>query len=289
MIEHYRASIINRNEEYFKLLYKMKNEYIDETYADSEKRCDPKELPFVLFSESLVESNANIYSAQVIETLPRVSSNVPIDCISKYCQQDIHNEIYADKFVEEDSLQSINSKCIEAAKLLSEKFPFWYNNVFIHCKYICINKDEDDKKFYSASWRTEIGKIGLLNPDCANIYEILEAFIHESVHSLFYTMEFFDERIDLRKIEVRKKIRSPWSNNLLRLNSFIHANYVWYSLFHFWNNYLKVFPNDEYVKERIIYIKNGFNNYTLHEVFSAPELSTIRKVITEIQNEIINT
>ena len=64
---------------------------------------------------------------------------------------------------------------------------------------------------------------------------IVDALVHETIHSLIYMIELFaplctDQRKALSHFGV-----SPWSGRTLDLHSLLHACFVWFGLWNFWN------------------------------------------------------
>jgi hypothetical protein len=89
----------------------------------------------------------------------------------------------------------------------------------------------------SLSNRSIIGRMGMVNlhTESWSISKISNAIIHEAIHSLIYKLELVNSLYtDEEKGQTVKAI-SPWTERPLYLHSFVHACFVWFGLWCFWN------------------------------------------------------
>ena len=125
-------------------------------------------------------------------------------------------------------------------------------------KAIACKRDLIDRhSFGSSSWSWQIGKVGLSNPDLDSVtVEMLaNALVHESIHSILYMIEVHKPFICLKEAE-RTQITSPWSQRSLYLPSFLHACFVWFGLFSFWERARGVGVFNEH-ESQILHTRSG--------------------------------
>lgn len=93
---------------------------------------------------------------------------------------------------------------------------------------------------FSHSHRALIGRIGFINShqrEPWTVLKIVNDLIHESVHAMIYKIELVSPLYMDYGISTVLKATSPWSNRLLNLHSFVHACFVWYALYSFWQRF----------------------------------------------------
>lgn len=92
---------------------------------------------------------------------------------------------------------------------------------------------------HSFSTRSTIGKMGLINlhSELWATHKISNAIIHESIHSLIYKLQLKLVNALYADEEAAERITavSPWSGRTLLLHSVVHACFVWFGLWSFWN------------------------------------------------------
>lgn len=89
--------------------------------------------------------------------------------------------------------------------------------------------------YRSVSSRAFVGKTSLVNPQLEQIgvERLLDSLIHESIHAHLYEIEQAGPWIETDD-QRERTIPSPWTGNLLRLDSYLHACFVWFGLASFW-------------------------------------------------------
>jgi hypothetical protein len=85
----------------------------------------------------------------------------------------------------------------------------------------------------SSSWFVRPHLVGLTNIDAESDSWLVDALVHEGVHSLLYMLEV-SEPWFLAGRNGGDRVRSPWTGASLPGHSFVHACFVWYALYHFW-------------------------------------------------------
>jgi hypothetical protein len=89
----------------------------------------------------------------------------------------------------------------------------------------------------SVSIRTRIGRMGLTNlhRERATVCWISNAIVHESIHSLIYKLELGGNLYTDVGAAHQITAVSPWTGRTIRMHSFVHACFVWFGLWCFWN------------------------------------------------------
>lgn len=89
----------------------------------------------------------------------------------------------------------------------------------------------------SMSTRVMIGRVGMVNlhSNRWNTCKISNQIVHEAIHSMIYKLELFDSLYTDQEAALSLKAVSPWSGRTLGLHSFVHACFVWFGLWCFWN------------------------------------------------------
>ncbi len=146
-----------------------------------------------------------------------------------------------------------------------------------------IPNDDEPLSFNSASQRSRIGEITLVNAhlDGIRIDKMISMLIHESIHSYLYKVELEQPFVPEMQHGWQIKICSPWSGKSLRLTTYVHACYVYYGLLNYWTSALNKCILDEIVIKRYLQsLYRGFllNNLTLETV---PCKSLINRITFE--------
>lgn len=109
-------------------------------------------------------------------------------------------------------------------------------------KVVSLRTDKNNlESFGSSSWPHSPGLIGIINICNKGISDekIVSSIVHETIHSYLYYIEiFFPFSNDVNRY-YSIKAKSPWTNRVLPIASFIHACFVWYGIYHFWVKLIK--------------------------------------------------
>lgn len=91
--------------------------------------------------------------------------------------------------------------------------------------------------FEGSSNRSLIGRANLLNPMYPeiNAANMASSLVHESVHTALYISEVDNLPVSDTDKMYHELILSPWSNRPIHLLAYIHASFVWFSLYHLWS------------------------------------------------------
>lgn len=92
--------------------------------------------------------------------------------------------------------------------------------------------------FTSSSCNAHLGRVVLLNakvPDPVDTPMLVNAMVHEAVHSFLYALEQEEAFIPNPSGAHGITLVSPWTGGTLSLHSYVHACFVWFALAHFWH------------------------------------------------------
>jgi hypothetical protein len=120
-----------------------------------------------------------------------------------------------------------------------------------------IRNDTNPDSMSSASMRRYFGSMGIANlhhgiSAPANVADIL---VHEAIHSLLYRLELFIPLHLSDEVATALRAKSPWTGSKLSVQSFAHACFVWFGLWHFWEISASLGCDDPALRKRA---KNGF-------------------------------
>ncbi len=170
-----------------------------------------------------------------------IFQNIIVDLSSPYANRDLIASSFRPNFghailFENDELKRVLFLIYAAINGIYEtnKFAYYFTSMMI--RTIMPRKDDINYTFKGSSNIGMIGRINLYNPHIKSIDHsvIATSLIHEAIHTCLYLCEeqiFFARGGD---IAFNSRIRSPWSNKLIDLNTFIHATFVWFGLYYFW-------------------------------------------------------
>ncbi len=157
-----------------------------------------------------------------------------------------------------------NPRVTEAQKLIKKWSPPTWKFVAIGTELLAIRGESSEpNKFGSASFRGLAGLNLLINPSTTTLQIIIEAIVHEAIHSLLYQLEpafgdFFPD-----KINSKNPVKSPWTGTIITLDNISQACFVWFGLFNFWEKaslFNTIDPESGVAINNIQKIKQGFRN-----------------------------
>lgn len=130
-------------------------------------------------------------------------------------------------------LSMLNSALQKISRVNPNAFHLICNSL----KVVSLRRHEGKPRNYlSSSCRAFIGKASILNIHLSDVSvaSVADTLVHEAIHSFLYEREQITRWVS-RDYEARRSIRSPWTNNMLRLDNFLQACFVWYGLSRFWS------------------------------------------------------
>lgn len=133
-----------------------------------------------------------------------------------------------------------------------------------------VKNDSFPSDFNSASCRSKIGRILLVNPHLKGVtYPVLvNALIHESVHSLLYRIEMNIPIFKSNDSNDSHFLESPWTGNILRAITYVHACFVYFGLNSYWRNQSKHQFSQETINQNLKKIDKGFSSSLYKQNFS---------------------
>ena len=100
---------------------------------------------------------------------------------------------------------------------------------------VCRN-DPSSQGFSSASTRLALGRPVFRNPHLpdATVADIVDGWVHEAVHGLLDTLELSEPLVRRGAADDCPSVPSPWTGRALDLDTYVHAMFVWFALWHLW-------------------------------------------------------
>lgn len=137
------------------------------------------------------------------------------------------------------------------------------NLVTSFTRTIILKKQETTgkKMFSSASLYPYIGRSLLLNAGKASDSQVIDALVHESIHSMLYSIDALNKWMPPNATIklIGSVIISPWTGRALSLGNLCQAIFVWYGLFNFWQLAIQYSLYDrDYGQKRMAQIQDGF-------------------------------
>jgi hypothetical protein len=116
----------------------------------------------------------------------------------------------------------------------------WRELVRRHTAVVVFRNDPTSPGFSSCATRFAIRRPVFRNPHAPDAApaDLLDGWVHESVHAVLDTVELVRPFVDNRCREPAF-VRSQWSGNLLDVDTYVHATLVWFALWHLWADVLR--------------------------------------------------
>jgi hypothetical protein len=133
----------------------------------------------------------------------------------------------------------------------------------------CLLVSTSDGTFQSSSFSSLPGLIRLANVYAVKGDEFLfaEALVHEALHCFLYKLEFVNGGFLTRFEEENLPVTSPWSGATIRLQSFLHALFIWYSVAQFWSRRESRLINGARAEQRARFAETAFRNGDAVKIF----------------------
>ncbi|PZF73566.1 hypothetical protein [Taibaiella soli] len=163
----------------------------------------------------------------------------------------------------ETELSKITSICQRISEL-SEK-TWELVAIGTECLVLRTEMTEHDR-FSSASFRGLAGLNLIINSHATSVEVIMDAIIHEAIHSVLYQLEPTHGAFFIDDTTSAALVQSPWTSNTINTDNLAQACFVWYGLFNFWS---KVIIDSDDVNEisfgkyNVNKISNGFRKLSL--------------------------
>ena len=162
-------------------------------------------------------------------------------------------------------------------------------------RVVVARKNPDDPRgFSSSSWPGWIGLIAVTNGHRRDLDDawIADSMVHECIHSFLYMVESFEPFYPSVEASQAWTAESPWSGKMLYLHSYVHACFVWFGLWNFWNQAggcaLFTAPTVEFFRQRS---RSGFGPDTLERLGEGINFisNPVRQAITAMQQRVMRS
>ena len=173
---------------------------------------------------------------------PQLLKNTVIDFDSPYANRPIKGTTIDELenfWKEENVSNSIRNTCLsklrESTKAIESVSSIVANFVSASLRNIIVRENPFYNMRYSSfSNSNYIGRTYLINLHCAHISaaDVASSLIHESIHSYMYKLDRLMPL--LTDVSDAPGIESPWTGKELHLSTYVHACFVWYGLYMFW-------------------------------------------------------
>jgi hypothetical protein len=206
----------------------------------------------------------------------KLLDTIPVDFFSPYClkitNQDVNEP--AGHLIAPYDFGYIEEICelFEDTTLPVLPFTGITNQLTTYLKAIVINQITNDgvvTNLVSGSDARFIGRTVISNVQSAEPEKLIEAFIHESIHSTLYMGDIVDTWLPTREETHNAGYAavSPWTGNKISISSIQEAIFVWYGIYKLW----KIsFDNQLYdrakVEQRLIFVCNGFEKLNIRKI-----------------------
>lgn len=246
---------------------------------------DEDEWPILAYALSYLAWLGKAPLSHILMPLPTEALRLPVSSIPAIRRADFdlpisfHDQLTFpgmdrggnDLYILSNSVATDELKRIVQAQDLIKKwiYPAWKFTA-IGTELLAIRGESSEPdKFGSASFRGLAGLNLIINPQKVSLSLIIEAIVHESIHSLLYQLEpsfgdFFPD-----KTNSRNPVVSPWTGSTITLDNIAQASFVWYGLLNFWSLSLEAAKEDKLasdVESNIQKISKGFKNLNV-EIF----------------------
>jgi hypothetical protein len=137
-----------------------------------------------------------------------------------------------------DRVRRVLGKLEEGFVMIENISDAAFDNVNRFVRVVALGTDSSvGNAFCSSSSKNQIGRMDLTNADIDKVdsANVADALLHESIHSLLYTVELDEPFILDREAVEDTRIKSPWTGAELPVHSFLHACLVWFGLWQFWS------------------------------------------------------
>ncbi|QTE21990.1 hypothetical protein [Polaribacter cellanae] len=230
---------------------------------------------------------------------PLLLNKIPIDFLSPFSSL-MNNEEMGEK----DSLQIQNYDHEEFESII-QKLEVSISPLKGTCQNVLdfiqkftltiIPKKHKENYFSSGSNGLYIGRTVLSNLHITSKELIVEALVHEAVHSYLYMIEvlkpWMPDFESSRKFG--NQVASFWTGNLISVRSFTQAVFIWYSLYNFWKICKDKSLYDEgFINNRLNFITKGFERLKLNEIEKMTSIVfpiETKNTILAIQDKILNS
>jgi len=258
-------------------LFKFYLKTVDAELAKKNKFFNPDNYKYLWTSNGdffiTFQKDKNLYEEFIAN---KIENKIVLDFFSPFClkvSQDefmsLNNELSLNEFDYKESLKIssiIHNTITKITGKDIKNFILEFTEVIVFQKSSMV---KGERTFYSASESNFIGQITLINPDIIPIERLAEALIHESIHSYLYILDSCKTWMPSGNLTglLGNKFISPWSGRALNLRNFLHAIFVWFGIYNFWQLMLNTSKfKKEFIIGRLDLISKGFKKLNIVEI-----------------------
>lgn len=221
---------------------------------------------------------------------PLIEERIVVDAVSPYASRRSDGTLIQENSDADISKSTMKIKAelfaeqaTRALNIVKQISPSTYEFVLTFQKIIVLQRDSENESFSTISGRAFLGKVIFRNsPDSIDpIESLIDTIIHEAIHSYLYIVE--QKCPWMENIYDNDLIKSPWSGNYIRIDSYLHACFVWFGLANFWK--MAVAFNHEELKNSSKFLDRSLKGFDCEDLTN--ELGqNKRKINLNILNEL---
>lgn len=199
--------------------------------------------------------------------------------------KEIEGELIDSVFTSQD-IVSHKDKIELALDFINENSPDRYDAIEEYISQIAIRDSVKNKSYSTGSFGGYVGYFFITDVKNATLYDVVDAIIHESMHSIIYTWEYSQGKILNYSGEIIECI-SPWSNKTITADNKIQAIFVWSSLYFFWKSVYE--KGNHKAKKYMERAEKGFMNNDIEKFIESNDYEIsreIKKLILTITNSV---
>jgi hypothetical protein len=184
------------------------------------------------------------------------------------------------RYSQDDAANAVKELDVALTTLRSAKIVA-YDLVNAMLQTIVLHRCLSDERVVSGSRISTIGLAALTNVDSNPVLCIIDALVHEAVHTCLYRIELLEPFYLIPRNDESVQIESPWSGRSLPVHSYVHACFVWFALTNLWAQWP---VQSERQQALYLHARSGFAKLCLAEPLGGKVTSAVIQAITEVQS-----
>lgn len=146
----------------------------------------------------------------------------------------------------------------ESLRILRRHVPEAYLFICDVMSVLMLRGRRGSDMFESGTFSGYAGLALFTNSHLADVDQLMEGLVHEAVHCMLYMHESVEGGFLLDRGLEDELVTSPWTGARIRLQSFVHACFVWYSVFSLWQTFAAAGWHVLRSSERAAFARRGF-------------------------------
>ena len=225
---------------------------------------------------------------------------VPIDFFSPYCLKISNSDVNEkpENKIEPYGFDEIETICRLFEETVDSviKINGLVNQLTTFLKAIVINKISNNGRatnLVSGSDARYIGRTVISNVISADPVKLMEAFVHESIHSALYMGDIIKPWLPTReqtKLAGYNAV-SPWTGNKISISSIQEAIFVWYGIYQLWKICYeeRIFDSNQVV-DRLMFVTKGFRDLNINSIAALNNFSIsedLSEAIAQMRKDVL--